>query len=430
MTNASPSYKVRTDLFLLRCAVVVVAAMVLGLFARPALSSARSNADGDDVHSLRDIAFQKSLDKDVDGALEFYQRAVDRARTEYGDTSTYVAELYYEMGSLALDNGKPGKASDCFQQAVQHNPNCVMSRIKLAETLRMRHPDKPGLALQQIQAALRKDGSSPEARQALVSWLISQHNYPAAVRESYALSRLLEPTATASVPPPTPVAVPTAAPAPAAPAETTEVANATPPSPMNALGFWHRMKKTPPEVPAPKPVADQKKLLIKPKETAPKPKEKPASKDSRHGKNKHEHKEKQPAKAAPKSVVAHKSAGDSAAAQHGVLNTNAELKSQTPVSDASAEPPPTAAPAPAKTKHGERKHVMTVPPPPTVPVLVPPAPPVSVAPPPVQKKKVEKPKSAAKETSAPAPSSSSSGGGSDDPDFILNWADVNKKKHK
>lgn len=154
------------------------------------LAKGTSVAIGEDSPSLRSIAFEHYIGGDIDLALDFYEKAVDKAIIDYGLSSSYISELYFEMGALAFDNGKFSKAEVYLGQAVKQNPNSVMARIKLAELLRLR--EKPGQALQQIRLAIAKHRTSPQARGALVSWLQSHGNPAQTIRQSFILSQLLK----------------------------------------------------------------------------------------------------------------------------------------------------------------------------------------------------------------------------------------------
>lgn len=142
----------------------------------------------DDPYNLRISAFQCYIEGQTETALETYQRAAKRAIQEYGDDSTVVADIYFEMGSLAFDAGKENTAESCLNEALKRNPNSEMARIKLAEIYRIR--SKSDQALVQIQTCLRKNKSSIAARRALVQWLQEKGFVALATQESYVLSQI------------------------------------------------------------------------------------------------------------------------------------------------------------------------------------------------------------------------------------------------
>lgn len=143
---------------------------------------------GDDPYNLRVLAFQCYIEGQTDSALETYQRAVKRAIEEYGSDSTVVADIYYEMGSLAFDAGKENTAENWLNESLKRNPNSEMARIKLAEIYRVR--SKHDQALAQIQTCLKRNRSSIAARRALVVWLQDRGFVALATQESYVLNQI------------------------------------------------------------------------------------------------------------------------------------------------------------------------------------------------------------------------------------------------
>ncbi|HEY9712770.1 MAG TPA: tetratricopeptide repeat protein, partial [Chroococcales cyanobacterium] len=140
----------------------------------------------EDAPSLREIAFEHYLSNSKDIAFDFYEKAVRIAKRDFGEDSSYVGELYCEMGSLALESRKFTKAEGYLDQAVKHSPNSVMARVKLAKLLEIRgHPDE---ALVQIKAALSRHGDSAIAHEAMVQWLEGQHRDAQAIHESFTVA--------------------------------------------------------------------------------------------------------------------------------------------------------------------------------------------------------------------------------------------------
>ncbi len=143
---------------------------------------------GDDPYNLRVLAFQCYIEGQTESALETYQRAVKRAIEEYGNDSTIVADIYYEMGSLAFDAGKENTAESWLNESLKRNPNSEMARIKLAEIYRVR--SKHDQALAQIQTCLKRNRNSITARRALVVWLQEKGFVALATQESYVLNQI------------------------------------------------------------------------------------------------------------------------------------------------------------------------------------------------------------------------------------------------
>ncbi|HEY9788449.1 MAG TPA: tetratricopeptide repeat protein [Candidatus Obscuribacterales bacterium] len=166
---------------------VLTFALSFALSVAPAL--ARADLSGNDPYSLRNLAFQCYIEGQTEQALSMYQKAIDRSIHEFGSDSTFVADLYFEMGTLAFDAGKEKTAESCLQEAIKRNPNSEMSRIKLAELLRIR--SKHDEALTHIRTYLDKHRNSIPARRALVLWLQEKGLPALATQESYTLSMMM-----------------------------------------------------------------------------------------------------------------------------------------------------------------------------------------------------------------------------------------------
>ncbi len=455
----------------LRIALILLAfTALLGLLSSPPSFAGKTT----DAPALRSIAFEHYLSGDSDAALDYYQKAVDTASREYGADSSYIAQLYYEMGTLALDAKKFLKSESYLQKAVQHNPNSIMARVKFAELLQLR--GKNDEALQQIQAALAKHSGSPEAREALVIWLQSNKKMARAIHESYNLSVAANGV---MVPPPVPVLAKQAEPtvlAAAIPAAPAVVLPISPKSPLKLFPWMtekkpeakkpdetkkaedksssllHRLssEKKPIEVKKPEKKASKKEPK-QPKSAKEKPvKEKPA----KHAKSKESKTSTESqvelraaqaalrttAKALPKKKDSKKDDG-SDPAESGGSESKADETAAAP-----AEPKAKAKKEPAPkmvqmampqfiqaSKPSKRSNTMVPPPPPMVPVFGGPMgfPPQQFHQQPPKQAKA-KPKESAPAVKEPAAEtkSASSTGGSDDPEFILEWAGAKDKKKK
>lgn len=169
-------------------AIFAVLICLLAGLGSKASADNRMMLTGDDPYNLRVLAFQCYIEGQTESALETYQRAVKRAIEEYGDDSTIVADIYFEMGSLAFDAGKENTAESWLNESLKRNPNSEMARIKLAEIYRVRA--KHDQALAQIQACLKKNRNSIAARRALVVWLQDKGFVALATQESYVLNQI------------------------------------------------------------------------------------------------------------------------------------------------------------------------------------------------------------------------------------------------
>lgn len=106
---------------------------------------------------------------DKQAALESYATAIEAATKKFGSNSTFLADLYYEAGSLASQMDQFETAENHLRKAIQINPRLSMARIELANVCRRR--DKPTEALEQIQRDLGNHPNSLVARQQFIRWL-------------------------------------------------------------------------------------------------------------------------------------------------------------------------------------------------------------------------------------------------------------------
>lgn len=409
---------------------------ILGvLFCLLAGLDLRASADnrimmtGDDPYNLRVLAFQCYIEGQTESALETYQRAVKRAIEEYGNDSTIVADIYFEMGSLAFDAGKENTAEAWLNESLKRNPNSEMARIKLAEIYRVRA--KHDQALSQIQTCLKRNRNSIAARRALIVWLQEKGFVSLATQESYVLNqiaggmdkRIAPQTMVASVikHPAASAAVKKEEPAPIKPPEpkveakqpepTNQEKPKAPPSVVSAL--MKRVIAPPKKKETPKPVVKPPVVVQQPKKEN-KPEPKPAVKKP------------EPKKAEPVQEVA---------------KTPPPKKIEKPAQPALPPPPPVMAAQP-QPQARKSKNGLVPPPPPIVPSfgMFPPPPPMGYNPnaPMLQTRAVlkkEKPKAEPKESkeekqqardAKDTPSVDEEGEG----DFLIDWAGSGKKKKK
>lgn len=148
--------------------------------ALAALSWAFFPASADEAEeSIRTIqkeAISKQLEGDFDGAIDTYETACNMAKTEFGENSKIVGELYLDMGILALDSAKQfDRAESYLNKAARLNDNSVTAHLKLAELLTLRGTSEKNLqARHEIEKALAKHPRSESARQALAMFYQQQ----------------------------------------------------------------------------------------------------------------------------------------------------------------------------------------------------------------------------------------------------------------
>lgn len=417
------SFSTLRSLFLRRLTSAIFAVC----FCLLACLDARANANnrlmmtGDDPYNLRVLAFQCYIEGQTESALETYQRAVKRAIEEYGNDSTIVADIYFEMGSLAFDAGKENTAENWLNESLKRNPNSEMCRIKLAEIYRVR--SKHDQALTQIQTCLKRNRNSVPARRALVMWLQEKGFVALATQESYVLNQIAS-GADKRIAPPSSMQVATAVRSTPPPAVKKEESPPVKPEPKQEAKQPEK-PKAPPSIVATlmkraitpakkkepvKPVAEKpappKPAVVKQPVVVQKPKKEP------------EPKKEEPKKEEPKQETA---------------------KAPAPKKIERPQPPP---PPIVAAKEPKRSRNGLVPPPPPImppfPGMFPPPPPMSYnANAPLLQThasiKKEKPKAEARKTEEPKEKESKDTASVDEDgegDFLIDWAGSTKKKKK
>jgi tetratricopeptide (TPR) repeat protein len=421
---------IHREVSLLRRLPLSIYALIICLLAGIGCKASADNRmimTGDDPYNLRVLAFQCYIEGQTESALETYQRAVKRAIEEYGDDSTIVADIYYEMGSLAFDAGKENTAESWLNESLKRNPNSEMARIKLAEIYRVR--SKHDQALAQIQTCLKRNRNSITARRALVVWLQEKGFVALATQESYVLNQIsagnkdhrIAPSASTQVataiknPPEASIkkeeVAPTKAAEPKPEAKPAQKVKA-PPSIVAALMKRVETAAKKKEQPAVKPVAKQP--VVKQPVVVKQPKKlvKPESK-------KEENKKEAPKKEEPKQEVA---------------KTPPAKKIEKPPAPR-MEPPVVATTQPKRSKNG-----LVPPPPPIMPPfgMFPPPPPMGFNNGPLLQThaalKKEKPKAEPKESPKEAKETAkdtkdtASVDEEGEGDFLIDWAATKKKK--
>lgn len=140
-----------------------------------------------------------ALSGQFDRSIPLYERATAIAIRQYGDDSQVVADMYFNLGAVALEASEYQKAENALNQSVRINPSSVMARVKLAEILRLRgHPEA---AQRQALAAVQKHRLAPEAQQELALCYLELGNLSRANEQFFNLSQVLSgiaPTAASS----------------------------------------------------------------------------------------------------------------------------------------------------------------------------------------------------------------------------------------
>ena len=117
------------------------------------------------IKEYRVKAVEAQFHNKYDEAIEHYQRAADLASQTYGANSPFLAEIYYDMGVLALTNSKFQNADDWLNTAVKLSPNSSGARLKLAELELVR--GRTDEAVKQAALVVAKHKDDPVAHQQL-----------------------------------------------------------------------------------------------------------------------------------------------------------------------------------------------------------------------------------------------------------------------
>ena len=154
-------------LFGLSLAVVSAVSLTVAMScSKPEFLQAARADGGKTTQFFRSQALQNIAAGRESEALESYKAAIKVARTQYGQESTYLSELYFEMGNLARSNGQSEIAQDCYQSAVKYRPNDIPTRLQLADL--ERNTKNIREAFDESKKAFQLSKNSPIARKGLM----------------------------------------------------------------------------------------------------------------------------------------------------------------------------------------------------------------------------------------------------------------------
>ena len=121
---------------------------------------------------LRQQAFDCYLVGEFEDAAELYKKAIDSGIQQYGQNSAFVADIYYELGTMSLEEGNFSRASRYLPLAVKAKPNSIQARVKLADLYLMQ--DKVDQAMSEVATALKNNPGSVEAQRELVKLMMAR----------------------------------------------------------------------------------------------------------------------------------------------------------------------------------------------------------------------------------------------------------------
>ena len=129
MTEGSNPIGSRLRTWRVGAAFVLSFTLTMGSFAAAqATDAAKSQTQMFRAQALQNIASGRDSE-----AIESYKSAIKAAKIQYGQESTYLSDLYFEMGNLARNKGQSELAQSCYRNAVRYRPNDVPARVQLAE---------------------------------------------------------------------------------------------------------------------------------------------------------------------------------------------------------------------------------------------------------------------------------------------------------
>lgn len=141
---------------------------------------------------LRIAAMDYALRGDPRNALDLYDSAAEAAQKYYGPNSSFLFDINYEAGVVALEQDQFNKAETYLRRAVKLNPYSAMAKIKLAELYDKRQ--RPNDAKNLIEDAIDLNQSSLVSRHKMVAWITNNSRDPVekamAVQESLSIGNI------------------------------------------------------------------------------------------------------------------------------------------------------------------------------------------------------------------------------------------------
>lgn len=163
--------------------------LLAGMFI---VSSAAAHADqnSDTIRMLRSEAVEAHVNGNFQRALDAYNKALNTAKSAYGENSPFLAEIYYDMGSLCLSYSDFDRAETYLKETVRLNPNSSIARLRLAELYRLR--SRPDEAAKQASLVLAKHRDDLVAHQELALAYEANSDNIRAYKEYSALDQLVQ----------------------------------------------------------------------------------------------------------------------------------------------------------------------------------------------------------------------------------------------
>lgn len=156
------------------------------------MSTCAAYADkySEELKMLRSSAVEAHVRGDLPAALRSYEQALVTAKSAYGENSPFLAEIYYDMGTMCLSFSDFDKAETYLRETVRLSPNSTSARLRLAELLRLR--SRPEEAAKQASIVLSKHRDDMVAHQELALAFEANQDNIRAYKEYTALEQLVQ----------------------------------------------------------------------------------------------------------------------------------------------------------------------------------------------------------------------------------------------
>lgn len=121
---------------------------------------------------LKQQAFEEYIAGEFESSADLYKQALEAGISEYGESSDFVFDLYYELGTLSLEEGNFTRAARYLPKAVELKPNSVLARVKLSDLYLMQ--GRVNDAFGEIHQAQKRNPNSILAQKQLVKLMMER----------------------------------------------------------------------------------------------------------------------------------------------------------------------------------------------------------------------------------------------------------------
>lgn len=150
----------------------------------------KAQATNAELQTAKAQAMAAAGSGNYEAAVELYNKAISLAREQYGAGAYCLSDLYLNLGTVAHESGKFQMAEDAYNSAIAANPNSISARLQMADLLKVR--DKPQERKQQILKVLAVNENSVFARKQLALFYQTQGNQYKAIEEFVRAGKVAE----------------------------------------------------------------------------------------------------------------------------------------------------------------------------------------------------------------------------------------------